>query len=98
MKTVILDLTGCKYSDEVHERIRKAFDFPEWYGKNWDAFWDLLRSECDADMLRIKGIKDLPPEFSEDIRIMFSILDKNTEYCRKYSEMGMNSFSYETEE
>ena len=42
MKIIELDLTGCKYLAEIHERIRVAFDFPEWYGKNWSAFWDLL--------------------------------------------------------
>ena len=49
MKTIVLDLTGCKSLWDIHERIRKAFDFPEWYGKNWSAFWDLLWSECDAN-------------------------------------------------
>ena len=41
-KIVKLDFTECKNYLEFHERIRKAFDFPDWYGKNWDAFWDLL--------------------------------------------------------
>ncbi len=41
-KIITLDLTDCKYLGELHERIRVAFDFPEWYGANWDAFWDLL--------------------------------------------------------
>ena len=30
-----LDLTGVKTLNELHEKIRIAFDFPEWYGKNW---------------------------------------------------------------
>lgn len=55
MKTIVLDLTGCKYINEIHEKIRIAFDFPAWYGKNWSAFWDLLRSECDAQRVIIKG-------------------------------------------
>lgn len=33
MKIIELDLTGCKYLDEIHEKIRIAFKFPEWYGK-----------------------------------------------------------------
>lgn len=31
-KTVILDLTDCRYWMDFHERIRIAFDFPEYYG------------------------------------------------------------------
>ena len=33
MKIIELDLTGCNHLAEVHERIRVAFRFPEWYGK-----------------------------------------------------------------
>lgn len=54
VKIIELDLTGCKTLYELHERIRAAFDFPEWYGKNWDDFDDLLCSECDADKVIIK--------------------------------------------
>ena len=26
----------------LHQRIRKAFGFPDYYGENWDAMWDCL--------------------------------------------------------
>ena len=77
MKIIELDLTGCKHLDEVHDRIRVAFDFPEWYGKNWSAFWDLLWSECDADKVVIKGEDSLPQEFNEHLSKMHKILDRN---------------------
>ena len=48
-KVIKLDLTGCKYLGEIHEIIREAFDFPECYGQNWSAFWDLLWSKCNAN-------------------------------------------------
>lgn len=54
-KIIKLDLTGCKYLGEVHERIRTAFDFSEQYRQNLDAFWDLLWSECDADQIKVLG-------------------------------------------
>ena len=41
MKVIQLDLTGCKGYYELHERIRQAFNFPNFYGHNWSAFWDL---------------------------------------------------------
>lgn len=77
MKIIELDLTGCKYLAEIHERIRVAFDFPEWYGKNWSAFWDFLWSECDADKVIIKGVYSLPSEFDKPLGIMYEILDRN---------------------
>ena len=55
MKGIQLDLTGCKGYYELHERIRQAFNFPNFYGHNWRAFWDLLWSECDADRVEMTG-------------------------------------------
>ena len=49
MKIVELDLTGCKYWDDLHRRIREAFGFDEDTGRNWDAFWDMMWSECDVE-------------------------------------------------
>ena len=74
-KVITLDLTDCKYLGELHERIRAAFDFPEWYGENWDAFWDLLWSECDADEVVIIGEKTLSEEFNSQLKDMHEMLD-----------------------
>ncbi len=92
MKIIELDLTGCKYLDEMHERIRTAFNFPEWYGKNWDAFWDLIWSECDADKVIIKGENTLPDDFKDSLSKMHEVLDDNIEFRR---ENGLNTFLYE---
>lgn len=83
-KTIVLDLTGCKYLDELHERIRIAFDFPEWYGKNWDAFWDLLWSDCEADMVEIIGEHTLSQEFSPELKIMHEVLQEGKIESKKY--------------
>ena len=92
MKIIELDLTGCKFLDEIHERIRVAFDFPEWYGKNWDAFWDLIRSECDADKVIIKGERSLPKEFKESLSTIHEILEMHIDFCK---ELNLEPFSYE---
>lgn len=89
-KTIKLDLTGCKYLGELHERIRIAFGFPEWYGANWDAFWDLLRSECDADEVVILGINTLPVGFENEKAKMETVLERFKLNCEKYG----NVFNY----
>lgn len=38
----VLDFTKCKYDDEFHQVLRKAFGFPAYYGENSSAFWDLI--------------------------------------------------------
>ena len=83
-KIITLDLTDCKYLGELHERIRIAFGFPEWYGANWDAFWDLLRSECDADEVVILGINTLPVGFENEKAKMETVLERFKLNCEKY--------------
>lgn len=95
MKIIELNLTGCKYLSDIHERIRIAFDFPEWYGANWDAFWDLLRSECDSDKLIIKGTNTLTKEFDEHIAIFKETLDEYIAFRDKYTKCGLKAFDYE---
>ena len=56
IEEITLDFTGVKTLWELHERIRIAFDFPEWYGKNWDAFWDLLSEPFEETMVTVRGL------------------------------------------
>ena len=66
MKTILLDFSGCKYFDEVHEVLKTSFDFPEYYGKNLSALWDCLLDYCDDDTeIIIKGIDKMPEESHE---------------------------------
>ena len=83
-KIITLDLTGCKYLGELHQRIKKAFDFPDFYGENWSAFWDLLSSECDADEVKIIGENTLPNELNWHIRKMNEVLERNREAHAKH--------------
>ncbi len=98
-KVITLDLTGCKYLGELHERIRVAFDFPEWYGENWDAFWDLLWSECDADEVVIIGEKTLSEEFNSQLEDMHEMLDELVKERNEDSNIydDITPFSYRIE-
>ena len=82
-KIITLDLTGCKYLGEIHQRIKKTFDFPDFYGENWDAFWDLLRSECDADKVMVVGGDSVSKELSTSVQTMKGILEEFQELCDK---------------
>lgn len=98
-KIITLDLTDCKYLGELHERIRVAFDFPEWYGANWDAFWDLLWSESDADEVVIIGVQTMSAELVEYMSGIYGVLDRKVDERKKYSKLydNINPFSYRIE-
>ena len=91
-KTIHLDLTGCKTWQELHKRIKDTFDFPDFYGQNWDAFYDLMRTEVDVSKVVISGVYTMPAELQEDLRTMYMVLDHlMTFYLSVYREV----FTYE---
>lgn len=51
--TVILDLTDCRYLGELHQRIKVAFDFSDYYGETWDALYDLICMDSQAEKIII---------------------------------------------
>ncbi len=79
-KTAILDLTGCKYLGELHGRIKSALDFPDYYGENWDAFWDCINVDCDVDVVIIKGSTKVAEELIPDVKTLIELLEKNKQY------------------
>ena len=86
-KTVTLDLTGCQSLGEIHQRIKKTFDFPDFYGQNWDAFWDLLRNECDANKIEVLGEDTVSKELEPSIEMINEILQELKEHRAKYGEV-----------
>lgn len=86
-KVITLDLSKCKYLGEIHQQIKEAFDFPDFYGENWDAFWDLLRSECSADKIVVMGEETVSKELIPSIQTMNEILQELKEHRAKYGEL-----------
>lgn len=91
MKKAVIDLTGCKYLLELHERIRIALNFPDWYGKNWDAFWDMINRDCEYNFITIKGSDTVSKELAGSIKTMRDILEEN----RQNWSNSDNPFDYE---
>ena len=85
-KMITLDLTGCKYLGEIHQRIKNAFGFPDFYGENWSAFWDLLRSECDSNRIIVLGINTISEEYRWHNDKMQEILQRLKKERAKYGE------------
>jgi RNAse (barnase) inhibitor barstar len=44
MRELLLDLSGVTNASQLHELLASALRFPDYYGRNWDAF-----DECVAD-------------------------------------------------
>ncbi len=77
MKRVTLDLTGCRTTRELHERIQKVLDFPDHYGKNLDAFWDCINCDCDVNFVTIVGSGSVAPDLRRTVSIILELLEEN---------------------
>ena len=50
-----IDFRGVKYYYDMHFTIRDSLEFPDYYGCNWDAFWDCL-TDMYGDPIHIEII------------------------------------------
>ena len=91
MEKAILDLTDCKYLLEMHEKIKTALQFPPYYGRNWDAFWDSLTYESSVDFVEIRGEDTVSENLRPSLEKMHEIL---AEVKQKRAELGWE-FDYE---
>ena len=41
-RRVILDFSGAESVGQIHDLLKGAFGFPDYYGRNWDALYDCL--------------------------------------------------------
>ena len=42
MRKYIFDRNEFNWSEEFYKLIKDKFNFPEWFGENADALWDML--------------------------------------------------------
>ena len=74
MEKIVLDFSKCRYLGEIHNVLKEGFDFPDYYGENWDALRDCLADYCEGPLqVQIKGLLSLPKEFDDCMRIMLRI-------------------------
>ena len=73
-----IDFTDVKNFLEMHFVIKEALDFPDYYGCNWDAFWDCITDFIDSRGLDLEiiGLDKIYSEFKEDIDIFIKILKR----------------------
>lgn len=69
---IVLDLRGAQTPEAAHDYLRRALAFPDYYGKNLDALYDLL-SVWDipaAFVLRLPGRGDMAA-YGKRLRLVF---------------------------
>lgn len=72
-----IDFTDVNHYLEMHAVIKKALDFPEYYGCNWSAFWDCLTDMYgDPIHIEIIGLDVIERKFNHSANKMIEILKR----------------------
>ena len=76
-----IDFTNVNHYLEMHFTIRQALDFPDYYGCNWDAFWDCLTNMVGRPIhIKIIGFDIIERKFENAAKIMMETLKEFKHY------------------
>ncbi len=79
-----IDVTEVKSISELHQLFKQELQFPDYYGMNWDAFWDSITGLIQMpEMLIIYGFDKLQTELPKDSEILSEIIEQ-------YNKIGNN--------
>jgi ribonuclease inhibitor len=90
---VSLDVSDVGSIRELHERLADSLDFPDFYGKNWDAFWDSISGLVVMPRrLVITGWSNISSRWPKDAQIMLDCLrDLNHQYPSSSCTLELDS-------
>lgn len=76
-----ISLAGVKAKTELLERIARALQLPDWFGRNWDALEDSL-SERAGHLL----FSDWQELGADDLGVLLDVLASSAEFCAGQGE------------
>ena len=85
---VVLELTGCGALGEVHERIKRTFGFPDYYGENWNAMWDFPNNKMSSSATRLNRSFSLCVRTPEVHAILSNLISADTTRSRFRKSRG----------
>ncbi len=79
LSVIKIDLSSVKASSQLHSILRNALSFPDWYGQNWDAFWDAITNLVEMPIkLELVGWSVFSEHLPRDARLMRQCLTNMT--------------------
>lgn len=66
---VEIELGDIESVAQLHTRLMTQLEFPDWYGRNWDAFWDAITALVEMPLvLRLKNWMEFERRFPSDAK------------------------------
>lgn len=80
-----IDLGNIGSVQELHLKFKTELDFPDFYGMNWDAFWDTITGLIDMpEELILINFEQLEQDLPSDAEIL-------RELITDYNHLGKDS-------
>jgi RNAse (barnase) inhibitor barstar len=74
-----IDVSGVLTTEALHELLADTVSFPDYYGRNWDVFWDCITDSEHSQMpmlLRVEGWATLNQRLPREARLFRECLDE----------------------
>ena len=79
-----VNLSEVTTTGELHMELSRALNFPDFYGQNWDAFWDSITGLVEMpQQLRFYGWQKLVGRLPNEARILQQCFE---DMVREYPE------------
>jgi RNAse (barnase) inhibitor barstar len=69
-----IDVSAVRSGEALHALLSRAFEFPDYYGANWDAFNDCISSVPPPDVIRISGLESMRFRLPRDTKLFIECL------------------------
>ena len=81
-----IDLSSINNAEELHSTLCNSLNFPNWYGRNWDAFWDAITALVEMPQaLEFSGWDVFSARMPHDTKMLQQCL---TELASKFPELA----------
>ena len=70
---VEISLAGIQDKDALHNLLAARLGFPQYYGKNWDAFWDAI-GDAMPERLTFRNWSDLESVLPHEAKMLAKCL------------------------
>lgn len=67
MTLIQVDLSSVCLMKDFHDKVQMALDFPYYYGRNLNAFWDCLTDLPTTTCVEFLGVDSLPLSLQQEV-------------------------------
>jgi ribonuclease inhibitor len=76
VEIIEINLSGVVTAKDLHRVLLRALDFPDFYGQNWDAFWDAITGLVEMPrVLRFHGWEAFSDRLPREAQMLRQCLD-----------------------